>query len=61
MEQLMALGTVLGDQYYTTKACADLKAKLEKEKAAWETTQIKVDTLTQAVESLKILANNFAS
>jgi hypothetical protein len=34
MEQLMALGTVLGDQYYTTKACADLKAKLEKEKAA---------------------------
>jgi hypothetical protein len=61
MEQLMALGVVPGDPDSATKAFANLKAELHKEKAAWETTQIEVDTLTRAVKDFKITTNKFAA
>jgi hypothetical protein len=37
MEQLMALDVIPGDSNSTTKVFADLKAELEKEKAAQKT------------------------
>jgi predicted Zn-dependent peptidase len=61
MEQLMALGIAPGNSDFAAKAFADLKAELEKEKAAWEIVQIEVDTLTRAVEGLKLSVDNFAA
>jgi chromosome segregation ATPase len=61
VEQLIALGIVPGDQDSTTKAFADLKVELEKEKAARDIAQIEVDTLTRAIKDLKISTDNFAA
>jgi hypothetical protein len=61
MEQLMALGIVLGDPNSATKAFADPKAELEKEKAAREMAQTEVGTLTRAAKDLKIFTDNFAA
>jgi predicted nucleic acid-binding Zn-ribbon protein len=61
MEQLMALGVIPGDPDSAAKAFADLKAKLAKEKAAREIAQTKVETLTQAVEDLKISIDRFTA
>jgi chromosome segregation ATPase len=58
-EQLMALGIVPGDQDSATKSFADMKAELDKEKAAQVTSQTEVDMLTQAVKDLKITTNKF--
>jgi hypothetical protein len=60
-EQLMALGVILGDPDSATKAFADLKVELDKEKVARETTQIEVDTLTRVVKDLNINTNKFAA
>jgi predicted nucleic acid-binding Zn-ribbon protein len=60
-EQLMALGVVSSDPDSAAKAFTDLKAELEKEKAARETVKVEVDTLTQAAKSLKISANKFSA
>jgi uncharacterized coiled-coil protein SlyX len=57
----MALGIVPGDLDSAAKAFADLKAELEKEKAAQEMAQTEVDTLTQAVKDLKIFADKFVA
>jgi chromosome segregation ATPase len=57
----MALGIVPGDLDSAAKAFADLKVELEKEKATREMAQAEVDTLTRAVNDLKILANKFAA
>jgi hypothetical protein len=61
MEQLMALGVVFGDPDSAAKAFVDLKDELAKEKTARETAQVKVNTLTQAVKSVKISVNNFSA
>jgi uncharacterized protein YktB (UPF0637 family) len=61
MELLMALGVVPGNPDSVVKDFADLKAELEKEKVAQETAQIEVDTLTRAVEGLKISADKFTA
>jgi hypothetical protein len=57
----MALGMVPSDPDSTVKAFVDLKVELEKEKGAQETTHIDVNTLTRAVESLKISTDNFST
>jgi hypothetical protein len=57
----VALGVVSGDPDSAAKAIAYLKDELAKEKAAREIAHIEVGTLTWAIESLKILANNFAT
>jgi hypothetical protein len=49
----MALGIVPGDWDSDAKAFADLKAELEKERAAQEMAQDEVDTLTRASLLLK--------
>jgi hypothetical protein len=61
MKQLMALRGVPSDPDSATKAFADLKDELAKEKAAQETTQIEVDMPTPVVESLNISADKFAA
>jgi chromosome segregation ATPase len=50
----MALGVIPGDLDLAAKAFADLKAELDKEKAAQKIAQIEVDTMTQAVKDLRI-------
>jgi chromosome segregation ATPase len=57
----MALGIVPGDPNSATKAFANLKTELDKEKAARKEAQIEVDTLARAVKDLKILADKFAT
>jgi hypothetical protein len=57
----MALDIVPGDPDSVTKAFADLKAELDKEKIAPKATQIKVYTLARAVKDVKILADKFAA
>jgi hypothetical protein len=42
----MALGIILGDPNSATKAFADLKAELDKEKATRIAGQVKIDVLT---------------
>jgi GTP1/Obg family GTP-binding protein len=53
----MALGIVPDDPDSATKAFADLKTKLDNEKAARRVAQIKIDTLARAVKDLKISAD----
>jgi hypothetical protein len=53
------LGIVPGDLDSATKAFANLKTKLNNEKAAQKVAQIEVDTLSRAVKDLKILADKF--
>jgi hypothetical protein len=53
----MAHGIVPGDQDSVTKAFADLKTKLDNEKATRKVAQIEVDMLARAVKDLKISAN----
>jgi hypothetical protein len=43
------------------KSFVDLKTELDKEKAAWITTQIEIDVLTRVIKDLKISANRFAA
>jgi chromosome segregation ATPase len=57
----MGLGIVPSNPDSATKAFADLKAELDKEKAAQKVAQIEVDTLARAVKDLKILADKFAA
>jgi hypothetical protein len=57
----MTLGVDPGDLDSATKAFADLKVELEKEKAARATAWIDIDTLTHAVEGLKLYADNFST
>jgi phage host-nuclease inhibitor protein Gam len=57
----MALGILPGDLDSTAKAFANLKTELDKEKAAREIAQIEVDTLTEAVKDVNIIANKFAT
>jgi hypothetical protein len=61
MEQLMALGIVLGDLDSTAKAFTDMKDELVKEKATQEIEQVEINILTQAVKSLKILVDKFST
>jgi hypothetical protein len=55
----MALGIFPGDPDSTAKAFTGLKIELDKEKAARKVAQIEVDTLTRAVQDLKIFADKF--
>jgi hypothetical protein len=57
----MALSIVPGDPGSATKAFVDLKAEVDKEKAAWIVGQLKIDVLTQVVKDLKISADRFAA
>jgi chromosome segregation ATPase len=57
----MALNIVPVDQDSAAKAFADLKAELAKEKAAGETVQIEITTLTRAIEGMKITTDKFAA
>jgi hypothetical protein len=57
----MAVGIVPGDPDLSTKAFVDLKAELDKEKAARFTGQLKIHVLTRAVKDLKISADRFAA
>jgi hypothetical protein len=57
----MALGIVPGDPDSAAKAFANLKIRLDKEKAAQKAAQIEVDALTRAVKDLKIYADKFAA
>jgi chromosome segregation ATPase len=57
----MALGIVPGDSDSATKAFDNLKAKLDKERAARITGQVEIDVLTWAVKDLKIYANRFVA
>jgi septal ring factor EnvC (AmiA/AmiB activator) len=57
----MALGIVPGDLHSAAKTFVDLKAELEKEKAAREMTQAEVDMLTRAVKDLKISTDKFTT
>jgi hypothetical protein len=57
----MALGIIPGDPDSTSKAFADVKTELDKEKAAQKAAQIEVDTLTQTINDLKIFADKFAA
>jgi chromosome segregation ATPase len=57
----MALGVVPGDLDSATKAFANLKAKLDKERATRITGQVKIDVLTRAVKDLKISTDRFAA
>jgi phage host-nuclease inhibitor protein Gam len=57
----MALGILPGDLDSTAKAFANLKIELDKERAAREIAQIEVDTLTEAVKDVNIIANKFAT
>jgi hypothetical protein len=60
-DQLKALGIVPDDPDSATKAFADLKIELDKEKATWKVAQIEVDMLARAVKDLKISADKFAA
>jgi chromosome segregation ATPase len=55
----MAPGIVAYDLDSATKAFADLKAELNKEKAARITGQVKINVLTWAVKDLKISTERF--
>jgi phage-related tail protein len=57
----MALGIIPSALDLAAKAFTDLNADLDKEKAAWLTTQIEVDVLTRVVMDLKISVDRFAS
>jgi hypothetical protein len=57
----MALGIIPSDPDSATRAFADLKIELDKEKTAWKAAQIEVDTLAQAVIDLKISTDKFAT
>jgi hypothetical protein len=60
----MALGVIPDDLDSATKAFADLKAELDKEKTARTVKDIaytKVDTLTRAVKDLRISADKFTA
>jgi predicted nucleic acid-binding Zn-ribbon protein len=61
MEQLSTLGVILGNPNSTTKAFANRKEELAREKNARETAHAEVEALTQAVGDLKMLANRFAA
>jgi predicted nucleic acid-binding Zn-ribbon protein len=61
MEQLMAFGVVPSDPDLASKAFADLRSELAKEKAAWKKAQTKVETLTRAIEDLKISTDMLAT
>jgi ABC-type enterochelin transport system substrate-binding protein len=61
VEQLPTLGVSLRNLNSAAKAIADLKEELAKEKAARETTQTEVETLTRAVGNLKISVDRFAT
>jgi hypothetical protein len=60
-KKAMALGIIPGDPDSTSKAFADVKTELDKEKAAQKAAQIEVDTLTQTINDLKIFADKFAA
>jgi hypothetical protein len=57
----MALGIVPDGSDSATKAFADLKAELDKEKAARIVSQVEIDVLTRTVKDLKISANKFVA
>jgi chromosome segregation ATPase len=57
----MALGIILGDPDSATKAFANLKAELDKEKSTQIASQVEIDMLTRAVKDLKISADKFAT
>jgi hypothetical protein len=61
MEQLSALGVILGNPNSTAKAFTNLKEELAREKAAQATVQIEVEMITQAVNDIKISAGKFAA
>jgi hypothetical protein len=60
-DHLIALGIVPGDSDSATKAFADLNTELDNEKAAQKAAQIEVDTLSWAVQDLKISVDKFAA
>jgi predicted RNase H-like nuclease (RuvC/YqgF family) len=57
----MALGIVPGDPDSVTKAFADLKTEVDKEKGAQKAAQIEADMLARAVKDLKILVDKFTA
>jgi hypothetical protein len=57
----MALAIILGDPDSAAKAFTNLKIERNKEKTAWKTAQIEVDTLARVVKDLKISADMFAA
>jgi hypothetical protein len=56
-DQLMPLGIILGDLDSATKAFADLKTKLDSEKASRKVAQIEVDTFTAQIPTLEDKVN----
>jgi chromosome segregation ATPase len=57
----MALGVVPGDPDSAAKVIADLKAELDKEKAAQTIAHVEVDTLTRPIKDFKTSSNKFAA
>jgi chromosome segregation ATPase len=57
----MALGVIPGDPDSAAKAIADLKAELDKEKAAQEIAHVEVDTLTRPIKDFETSSNKFAA
>jgi hypothetical protein len=57
----MALSIIPSHPDSATKAFANLKTELDKERAARITGQVKIDVLTQAVQDLKISADRFTA
>jgi hypothetical protein len=57
MEQLSTLGVILGNPNSTTKAFANRKEELAREKVVREIAHAEVEALTQAVGDLKMLAD----
>jgi hypothetical protein len=57
----MALGVVPSDPDLATKAFADLKTELDKERAALITGQVEIDVLTRAVQDQKISVDRLAA
>jgi predicted nucleic acid-binding Zn-ribbon protein len=55
----MVLNIVPSDPNSVTKAFANLKAELDKEKATRITGQVEIDVLTRVVKNLKISADRF--
>jgi predicted nucleic acid-binding Zn-ribbon protein len=55
----MVLNIVPSDPNSVTKAFANLKAELDKEKATQITGQVEIDVLTRVVKNLKISADRF--
>jgi hypothetical protein len=60
-DQLLALGIIPGALGSEAHALTDMKADLDKEKAARVTARVEADVFSRAICDLKISANRFAT